>query len=102
MFSPRSRYYGLETTILERPGRQPVVHVRRRLLPRDPPVSVLAEHVVRQGDRIDNVTARYLADPEQYWRICDANGADRPPDLTAEDRLGAVVVVPVPEGGVGP
>jgi hypothetical protein len=102
MFSPRSRYHGLETTVLQRPGREPVVYVRRRLLPTEPPATVLAEHVVVQGDRIDNVTARYLGDPEQYWRICDANDADRPADLTSEDQLGAVVVVPVPDKGVGP
>ena len=35
-----------------------------------------------QGDRLDNVTAKYLGDPEQFWRLCDANGAMRPEELT--------------------
>ena len=35
-----------------------------------------------QGDRLDNLAARYLGDPEQFWRLCDANGAMRPDELT--------------------
>ena len=35
-----------------------------------------------QGDRLDNITAKYLGDPEQFWRMCDANGAMRPEELT--------------------
>ena len=30
--------------------------------------------------------AQYLGDPEQFWRICDANGAMRPEELTEERR----------------
>ena len=39
-----------------------------------------------QGDRLDNIAARYLGDPEQFWRICDANGAMRPDELTDDRR----------------
>jgi hypothetical protein len=37
-----------------------------------------------QGDRLDNLAARYVGDPEQFWRICDANDIMRPEELTEE------------------
>jgi hypothetical protein len=99
MFTRTSRYFGLETAELTDAGGRTVVYARRRFLPPLGGAIVLAEHGVVQGDRLDNVTARYLGDPEQFWRVCDANTAMRPADLTAEDRLGAVIVIPLPQAG---
>ena len=48
-----------------------------------------------EGDRLDLITARTLGDPEQFWRICDANNTMNPSDLTAE--TGRVLRVPVPQ-----
>jgi hypothetical protein len=56
----------------------------------------LQEHVVVQGDRLDNITARYLSDPEQFWRVCDANAAMRPDELTEEP--GRRLRITLPEG----
>ena len=36
------------------------------------------------GDRLDNITANYLGDPEQFWLLCDANNAMHPDELTAQ------------------
>ena len=44
--------------------------------------SLLVEHTVTGGDRLDNLAAHYFGDPELFWRICDANRALRPDDLT--------------------
>ena len=98
MFSVTSRYNGIEQAEFVAADGRRLVYVRRRLLPPDPPVAVLTEHVVAQGDRLDNVTGRYLGDPEQFWRICDANLALRPEDLTAPDRLGSRLLIPLPTG----
>ena len=38
----------------------------------------------------------YLGDPLQYWRICDANGAMRPDELT--DTAGRRLRITLPEG----
>jgi len=96
MFEVTSRYYAIEATTLVVDGRE-VRYVRRRFLPTGAPSTVLAVHSVAQGDRLDNITARYLTDPEQFWRVCDANGAMRPDELTAEpDRR---LMIPVPDGG---
>lgn len=97
MFAVTSRYHDIGTAVLEQAGRPDIVYVRRRFLPTSMPPGVLAEHTVVQGDRLDNVTARYLGDPEQYWRICDANDADRPDELTSGDRLGRRLIVPAPD-----
>jgi hypothetical protein len=55
---------------------------------------------VTQGDRLDNVTARYLGDPEAFWRICDANNAMRPNELT--ETIGRRLRITLPEGIPGP
>ncbi len=59
---------------------------------------MLHEHTVTQGDRLDNVTAHYLGDPEQFWRVCDANNAMRPAEL---EEVGRRVRITLPEGVPG-
>ena len=44
---------------------------------------LLREHTVVEGDRPDNLAAAYLGDPEQFWRLADANYDLNPFDLTA-------------------
>jgi hypothetical protein len=60
-------------------------------------MTIIAEHVVTQGERLDNITARYLADPELFWRLCDANPVLRPDELTA--RIGRRLRIPLPQPG---
>jgi len=95
-FSPTSRYYGIETAKLETPEGKVIIYLRRRLLPSPERFSLLYEHVVTQGERLDNVTARYLGDPEQFWRVCDGNGAMRPEELT--ETPGRRLRITLPEG----
>ena len=49
-----------------------------------------------QGDRLDNIAARYLGDPELFWRLCDANVALRPTELT--ETIGRRILITLPEG----
>jgi hypothetical protein len=93
-----SRYYGIETATLMTPDGREIIYLRRRFLPDGTKAVVLTEHVITQGDRLDNVTARYLGDPEQFWLICDANNAMRPADLTAESEIGRRLPIPLPQG----
>ena len=83
-FSPTSRYYGIETTRLETPEGKVIVYVRRRFVPPPERFALLHEHVVKQGERLDNITAQYLGDPEQFWQIADANNAMKPEELTED------------------
>lgn len=82
LFPPTSRYHGLETKTRETPEGKTIIYLRRRFVPAAEHFVLLQEHVVTQGERLDNVTASYLGDPEQFWRICDANNAMRPDALT--------------------
>lgn len=93
MFQPTSRYYNVEIAEWTSADGRVVRYVRRRFIPLDPSVA-LAEHTVIAGDRLDNVTARYLADAEQFWRVCDTSRAERPDDVTA--RPDRVLIIPMP------
>ncbi len=96
MFGPPSRYFGLETATLSTPAGS-IRYTRRRFLPHGEQMPQLAEATVVQGDRLDLLAARALGDPEQYWRICDANNAMDPAELTATP--GLVLRVPMPGAG---
>jgi hypothetical protein len=91
-----SRYYQVETATLETPDGKTVVYLRRRFVPDPGRFSLLQEHTVTEGERLDNITAQYLGDPEQFWRVADANNAMRPEDLTAEP--GRALRITLPEG----
>jgi hypothetical protein len=95
MFEHTSRYYTLETATFTTPDGNRIAYKRRRFLPRGEEMQLLVEVTVTQGDRLDLITARTLEDPEQFWRVCDANNAMNPVELTAE--LGRTLRVPVPQ-----
>jgi hypothetical protein len=100
MFESTSRYYALQTATHEGPGDAgdgptEIAYVRRRFLPQGDDLPLLAEVTVEDGDRLDLITARTLGDPEQFWRVCDANNAMLPEDLTEES--GRTLRVPVPQ-----
>jgi hypothetical protein len=95
-FDPTSRYHGLETASWRRPDGVEVRYVTRRFLPPPENLATLREHVVSGGDRLDNLAARYLGDPEQYWRLCDANRVLNPDELT--QTVGARLRIALPEG----
>jgi hypothetical protein len=94
MFEPSSRYFALETATVTAPDGREIIFVRRRFVPSFSGVT-LTEHTVSQGERLDHITARYLTDPEQFWRICDANDALRPRDLAAV--VGRRLRIPLPQ-----
>jgi hypothetical protein len=98
-FPPTSRYAAVETTTLETAGGVTVIYLRRRFVPPPERFSPLQEHVVQQNERLDNITARYLDDPEQFWRLCDANRAMRPDELT--ETVGRRLRITLPEGVPG-
>lgn len=94
MFEHGSRYYALEVATLTTPAGLAVRYVRRRFLPHGASLPLLGEVSIAEGERLDQIAARTLGDPEQYWRICDANDAMRPTDLLAT--VGALLRIPVP------
>ena len=90
MFAKTSRYADVpEAVYIDANGRE-IVYKKLRLIPS--PLS-LQVHEVGRGERLDRIAFRYFRDPEQFWRLCDANAALRPDELTAE--LGRRVRVPL-------
>ena len=97
-FDPTSRYSDIPLGTLQTP-RGPIVYVTRRFLPSNAQAGALQTHTVMQSERLDTIAARYLGDPRQFWRVCDANDVLRPGDLTAVP--GTALNIPVARGIVG-
>ena len=97
-FPPSSRYHDIDVVTLEQADGHTVAYLRRRFVPSPDAFALLREHVVRDGERLDQIAALYLGDPEQFWRIADANGAIAPEALTdvAGERLRITLPAGVP------
>jgi hypothetical protein len=99
VFDKNSRYADIETATLKTTdvdgGEREVRYVRRRFLPEAGRLTTIVEHMVTEGDRLDNVSANYLGDPLLFWRVADANNVMRPEELTEE--VGRTVKIALPE-----
>ena len=84
MFAPTSRYAQVPTALfVDRDGRaRPYVLAR----PVPAPAPARQRHEMSDAERLDHVAARAFGDPEQFWRLCDANAELRPGDLEVPGR----------------
>jgi hypothetical protein len=99
LFAPTSRYASTETAIFVTSRGVEVAYLRRRFVPPMERFDVLGGHVVVAGERLDHLAAQVLGDPEQFWRLCDANGAMLPDALM---EVGRTLRITMPEGIPGP
>ena len=99
-FPPNSRYNGLPTLTHVFADGRAVSYVARRFIPGPETYLTVREHLVVQGDRLDLLGARYLSDPEHWWKIADANVALVPETLSDEigERLRIAFPGAVPGG----
>lgn len=95
-FAQNSRYFGLEIRKTKDASGREVNYVGRRIIAQPEDFQLLEEHTVVQHDRLDNLAHKYLGDAEQFWRICDANAAMNPLELTAT--IGDRVRITLPQG----
>jgi hypothetical protein len=95
-FSPTSRYYDTPTKTLVTADGENLVYLGRRLCPPARSFALLRLHNVISGERLDVVADAELGDAQAFWRICDANDAMRPDDLTAE--IGRRLRIALPAG----
>ncbi|NMG11606.1 LysM domain-containing protein [Brasilonema sp. UFV-L1] len=97
MFEQTSRYYKLKTetvTVTDGDGMsREVRYVQRRFIPSAEGMTTVIEHTVTQSDRLDNITARYIGNPTQFWQVCDANNVFRPDEL---EEVGRVIKIALP------
>lgn len=95
MFQATSRYADLETLYLTLPDGRRVAYKERRFLPQGRQIPALGEITVLAGERLDQVAARTLGDPEAYHLICDANDGMNPAELT--EQTGSRLRIPIPQ-----
>jgi hypothetical protein len=95
-FQATSRYHSIDTATLETAEKKTIIYLRRRFVPPPERFALIHEHTVIQGDKLDNLAAQYLGDPEQFWRLCDANAAINPDELT--ENIGSKLRITLPEG----
>jgi hypothetical protein len=98
-FPPNSRYNKTPLASLTMPDGTEVAYLKRRFVPRPENFALLQLHTVTEGERLDHIAAKYLADPEQFWRLCDANGAVRPNELL--EPIGRSIRITLPENVPG-
>ena len=95
MFQSKSRYAKIATSTYTTVDGREIGYVRRRFLPQPDRGQTVLEHRTSGGERLDNVTAKYICDPEAFWRVCDANLVIHPVELT--DEIGRSVRIALPE-----
>jgi hypothetical protein len=99
LFGPTSRYFGIDTLTYVTPQGITIVYVKRRFLPPQENFQLIQQHTVIQGERLDNIAAQYLGDPTLFWRLCDANNAMNPDELT--ETAGSTIDITLPDGVTG-
>jgi hypothetical protein len=94
--NPNSRYYGATVESLVLPNGVTVQYLQRRIIPSAAIYTSLQTYTVIDGDRIDNLAAKYLGDPTLYWLICDANTSLDPDALASQP--GSAIQIPLGSG----
>ena len=95
-FPATSRYHGITALQIPAADGSAIVYLKRRFIAPREQFTVIGIHFVTQSDRLDNIAAKYLGDPELFWRICDANAVIVPNELT--DTIGEQILITLPEG----
>lgn len=84
MFERGSRYERVPDAVhVDQDGRE-IAYKLLRVVPMPPPDDAVEQRVVHEGDRLDLLAHELFDDPEQLWRIADANTAMRADRLVAE------------------
>lgn len=95
-YPPTSRYNGIATATITLAHGRSVSYLTRRIVPQPDTFGTQQIVTIQDGDRIDRLAAQYLGDPLAYWRLCDANGALQPEELTGTP--GSTISIPTPAG----
>jgi len=98
MFPPNSRYQNVPTATYTTPSGKMIVYLLQRVVPPPSQFATIQVYTVKQGDRIDNISALAFGDPRLYWRICDANLIMVPADATANAAVGTQLNITLPPG----
>ena len=94
IFPPNSRYHQVPLRTRTKADGTEETFVGRRIIPATDRYRALDRYRTEGAARIDGVATTAFGDPEQYWRICDANGQPEPADATTPE--GRLLVIPLP------
>ena len=84
MFDEKSRYRDTEEYQLnDRRGRTIVIVA----VPPTPLQETLGYHVLKQGERMDHLAAKYFNNAAGFWRIAQLNDAMLPESLTEKAEI---------------
>jgi hypothetical protein len=97
MINSTSRYaqVGTSSLTVTRNGLPSQIQfLNRRFIPPNAGQISFVKQTVQQGDRVDNLTAKFLNDPTVFWRIADFNVVFRADELT--ETPGRVIEIALP------
>lgn len=101
-FPPESRYHGIPTTMITGPDGVAITYLTRRFAPQPDAFFTQRLRKVLQGQRLDQIAAAEIGNPEAFWMLCDANGvlwAEELEETGTELRITLPAGVPGPEEG---
>lgn len=99
LFAANSRYFRIATKTMEISPGKTIAYIGRRFLPPSSSFQKIQDYTVIDGVRLDNIAAQFMGDPTLFWRICDANDAMRPEELT--ETVGRKLRITMPQGVTG-
>jgi hypothetical protein len=91
VFDKQSRYVKNASTYetTDRRGRQ----VKALTVAEKPQQSLLGEHLLKEGQRLDHLANFYLEDANGFWRLCELEDAMLP------DALAEAEIIKIPTEG---
>lgn len=97
-FPPESRYHGVPTATLTGPDGREIAYLRRRFVPPPEAFATRGYHRVTEGERLDQIAAAEIGNPEAFWLLCDGAGAIWPEEL---EQAGLLLRLTLPAGVPG-
>src|SRR6185312_2015473 len=83
-FPATSRYYAVGTAAVQKADGTSTKYLRRRFIQPAESFELIQVYVIKEGDRLDNIAAAFIGDPEQFWQLADANNSPAPETLTEQ------------------
>ena len=100
LFAADSRYSGFEKLDYTTTDGRTVRYLKRRILPKADDLAKYREYTVNEGDRLDLIAWSELGNSLLFWRVCDANNAMNPFELT--ETVNHKLDISLPEGVPNP
>jgi hypothetical protein len=94
--SRKSRYAAVSSAVHQTPDGTQIPYLLRRIIPQSSDVGeLMTTDPLRAAMRLDVLAGALLGDPEQFWRLLDANDGMNPFDFV-EETLGDALRIPQP------